>query len=75
MLAHNRAVKQQGGVRLIICLLPVKSPWLNAIEPKWVHAKRAIVEPTKVLTADEIKQRVCEYFECELLPSFVKKTT
>lgn len=73
--AHNAQVKQQGsGVRLIICLLPVKSPWLNAIEAKWVHAKRAIVEPTNVLTADEIKHRVCEYFGCEVLPSFVKKT-
>lgn len=71
---HNRQVKQQGGVRLILCLLPVKSPWLNAIEAKWVHAKRAIVEPINVLTADELKQRVCEYFGCELLPSFVKKT-
>lgn len=71
---HNQHVKQTGGLRLILCLLPVKSPWLNAIEAKWVHAKRAIVEPTKVLTADEIKQRVCDYFDCELLPSLVKKT-
>ena len=40
-------VKQQGqGVRILVCYLPVKSPWLNPIEPKWVHSKRAIVEPT-----------------------------
>ena len=71
---HNRQVKQTAGVRLILCLLPVKSPWLNAIEAKWVHAKRAIVEPTRLLTADELKQRVCDYFECELLPPLVKKT-
>ena len=32
--AHNRAVKQTGqGVRLVPCLLPIKSPWLNPIEP------------------------------------------
>ena len=74
VIEHNRDVKRHGGVRLILCFLPVKSPWLNAIEPKWVHAKRAIVEPTKVLTADEIKQRVCDYFDCKLLSSFVKKT-
>ena len=31
---HNRQVKQSGvEVRLIVCKLPVKSPWLNAIEP------------------------------------------
>ena len=36
---HNRQVKQTGkGVRLIVCQLPVKTPWLNAIEPKWIHA-------------------------------------
>ena len=30
---HNRRVKQDGtGVRIIPCYLPIKSPWLNAIE-------------------------------------------
>src|SRR5438105_3455573 len=30
---HNRQVKQRGvGVRIIACYLPIKSPWLNAIE-------------------------------------------
>jgi hypothetical protein len=34
---HNREVKKGGtGVRIVSCLLPIKSPWLNAIEPKWV---------------------------------------
>jgi transposase len=32
---HNRAVKRTGqGVRLVLCRLPSKSPWLNRIEPK-----------------------------------------
>jgi hypothetical protein len=32
--AHNRQVKQSGqGVRILPCFLPVKSPWLNPIEP------------------------------------------
>ncbi len=33
---HNRRVKNsgEGGVRIVSCLLPKKSPWLNAIEPK-----------------------------------------
>jgi transposase len=65
---HNRQVKQSGsGVRLIVCKLPVKSPWLNAIEPKWIHAKRAIVEPGRKLTAQALKTRVCAYFDCPLL--------
>jgi hypothetical protein len=34
---HNRKVKKSGeGVRIVSCLLPKQSPWLNAIEPKWV---------------------------------------
>jgi hypothetical protein len=60
--AHNRAVKQQGhGVRSLVGYLPVKSPWLNPIEPKWVHSKRAIVEPTRLLSTQELAERVCAY--------------
>jgi hypothetical protein len=63
--AHNHHVKRTGrGVRLVTCLLPSKSPWLNPIEPKWVHGKRAIVEPVRVLTAQEVAERVCAYYGC-----------
>jgi hypothetical protein len=62
---HNRAVKHEGhGVRILVCYLPVKSPWLNPIEPKWVHSKRAIVEPTRLLSAQEVADRVCAYHGC-----------
>jgi DDE superfamily endonuclease len=62
---HNRQVKQTGqGVRLVACRLPSKSPWLNPIEPKWVHGKRAIVEPDRVLSAQEIVERVYAYYGC-----------
>jgi len=62
---HNHQVKQPGhGVRLLVCCLPSKSPWLNPIEPKWVHGKRAIVEPARLLTAHELADRVCAYFNC-----------
>ena len=30
---HNHQVKQEGGVRLLTYLLPIKSPWLNPQEP------------------------------------------
>jgi len=60
---HNRQVKREGrGVRIIACQLPVKAPWLNPIEPKWVHGKRAVVEPARLLTAAELEERVCQYF-------------
>ena len=63
--AHNRRVKQAGGVRIVACPLPVKSRWLNRIEPKWVHGKRAIAEPERTLSARELIERICAYYGCE----------
>jgi hypothetical protein len=62
---HNRRVKREGGCRLLVFYLPSKSPWLNAIEAKWVHGKRAVVEPDRVLSVAELMQRICEYYTCE----------
>jgi transposase len=63
--AHNRRVKWSGrGVRIIACYLPIKSPWLNPIEPKWVHGKRRVVEPARLLPAAELIERVCAAFGC-----------
>jgi transposase len=64
--AHNQQARRAGGVRLIPCFLPTKSPWLNPIEPKWVHGKRRIVEPARLLTAREVEERVCAAFACPL---------
>ena len=62
---HNHTVKQTGqGVRILAGRLPRKSPWLNPIEPKWVHGKRAIVEPDRVLSAPEVMDRVYTYYGC-----------
>ena len=57
--AHNRAVKAgDAAVRIVPCPLPIKSPWLNPIEPKWVHGKQRIAEPTRLLTMEELETRV-----------------
>jgi len=70
--AHNRAVKRgEARVRIVVCPLPTKSPWLNPIEPKWMHGKRWIVEPARLLTADEIAVRVCTAFGCVHEPHLV----
>lgn len=70
--SHNRGVKQTGqGVRIVPCLLPSKSPWLNPIEPKWVHGKRAVSEPDRTLSADELEGRVCAYYGCPREPHLV----
>jgi transposase len=65
---HNREAKKKGGVRIIRCQLPSKSPWLNPIEPHWRHGKKAICEPDGELTKEMIEQRVCSYFKSEQLP-------
>jgi hypothetical protein len=62
---RNREVKKGGeGVRIVSCLLPKKSPWLNAIEPKWVHGKRKVVESDALLGSYELADRVCGVFGC-----------
>ena len=75
---HNRSVlaaEREGhtGVRIIPCWLPTKSPWLNRIEPHWVHGKRAIVEPARLLTAQELESRVCDYFGCQVVDHLAQK--
>ena len=63
---HHQQVKRGAeGVRLVVCHLPSKSPWLNPIEPKWVHGKRAVSEPDRLLTAVELEARVYTYYGCE----------
>jgi hypothetical protein len=70
--AHNRRVKEAGkGVRILTCLLPIKSPWLNPIEPRWVHAKRRVVATDRLLAGDELAQQVCEQFGCQHEPHLV----
>ncbi len=65
---QNRRAARGAGVRVDICELPVASPWLNNIEPCWTHAKKAVMEADRKLTAAEITTRVCEHFGCPLLP-------
>ena len=63
---HNQQIKRGAvGVRLVVCRLPSKSPWLNPIEPKWVHGKRAVSEADRLLSADELEARVYDYYDCE----------
>jgi hypothetical protein len=43
--AYNPAARETDEPRLIVHWPPTKSPWLNPIEPRWVHAKRGFVNP------------------------------
>jgi len=63
--AYNRAAKQTEQPCLLTFLLPKKSPWLNPIEPRWVHAKRKTCEPDGDLTAMDLKRRLAAHFGTE----------
>jgi hypothetical protein len=69
---HNQAAKRDDDVRLLTCLLPVKSPWLNPMEPHWVHAKRKTVEPAGELTVAELKRRLCAHFQVDINATTLK---
>lgn len=67
--AHNWRVRKRGtGVRILACYLPSRSPWLNPIEPKWMHGKRAVAEPDGLIYLAELERRVCVHFDCEIEP-------
>ena len=73
--AHNRSVKQRGhGVRLVVCGLPTQSPWLNRIEPKWLHGKRATCEPDGEVSRKVLRSRLCAHYGCENLATIKQKT-
>jgi len=59
---HNQRGKRGAeGVRLVVCHVPSKSPWLNPMEPKGVHGKRAVAEPDRRLSAADLEARVYAY--------------
>lgn len=74
---HNQKVRSQwregkAGLRVIPCWLPVKSPWLNPIEPCWLHGKRAVVEPERKLNLSELTERVYSHFKATPLALLAK---
>lgn len=64
--AYNLQAKRDGKVRLLTLRLPRKSPWLNPIEVRWLHAKRATWEPQRLLSLDELRERLSAYFGVQL---------
>lgn len=64
---HNRRAKAEGDVRLLTFLLPKKSPWLNTMEPRWVHAKRNVCEPDGEITPETMRRRLYAHFRTQPL--------
>ncbi len=69
---HNHHVRQHGGVRLLTFLLPSKSPWLNPMEPIWLHAKRKVAEPEAHLSVKMLKDRLSALFDTTLVSTSLK---
>ena len=70
---HNRQAKQEEqGVRLLTFLLPSKSPWLNPMEPIWLHTKRKVIEPDGDLSVKVLKERLCAQFDTNLEDAALK---
>lgn len=69
---HNQQVRQYGGVRLLTFLLPSKSPWLNPMEPIWLHTKRKVAEPAAQLSVKMLKERLSALFDTTLVNSSLK---
>ena len=65
--ARNRTARAEGGVRILAGVLPVEAPRRNPIEPEGAHGEKAIVEPERLLAANEARTRVCDYDGCEHL--------
>jgi transposase len=61
---HNRAQSgRSDGVRIAPYRLPTRSPWLNPIEPHWLHCKRAVYAVDHIPTIEEIRHAVDDYFD------------
>lgn len=67
---YRQQAKTTGGVRLLVCYLPSKSPWLNPIESRWTHAKRQTLEPSPLpLLPHQLRHHLFHYFGTKpLLP-------
>ncbi|GAC1385387.1 MAG: hypothetical protein NVSMB42_04680 [Herpetosiphon sp.] len=64
--ARAQSAGQIGGERRAHRSVPaaVEEPMADPIEPTWVHGKRAVLEPARVLTKQELIERVCAYYGC-----------
>ncbi len=69
---HNQHAKLTGDVRLLTVLLPSKSPWLNSMEPHWLHAKRKVAEFDGKLSVAMLKRRLCAHFQVPLVEALLQ---
>jgi hypothetical protein len=65
--SHNQRAKHSGDVRLLTYLLPSQSPWLNSMEPHWLHVQRKVAATDGKLPLAMLKRRLCAHFQVPLI--------
>ena len=67
---YNLNAKRTGKPRLLVWALPKRSPWLNPIEPHWMHAKQRICEPSNDdLSPYQLRQRIFQALRASFIAS------
>ena len=67
---YNQQAKAAGQPHLIVWTLPKRSPWLNPIEPHWLHAKKRVFEPSSAdLSPHELRQRIFQALDAKFIAS------
>jgi hypothetical protein len=62
MRRYNRWAGKHGRTRIVPYRPPVASPWLDPIEPHWLHCKRAVYSVDHNPTIKEIGHAIDDYF-------------
>jgi transposase len=71
---YNRQAKAEGKPRLLVWALPKRSPWLNPIEPHWLHAKKRVCEPSaNELTPRQLQHRVFHALNARFIASLSQR--
>ena len=65
---YNRQAKRNGHPRLLVWALPKRSPWLNPIEPHWMHAPKPICEPSNTdLSPHRLRPRIFQALKAKFI--------
>ena len=65
---YNLGAKRTGQPRLLVWALPKRSPWLNPIEPHWMHAKKRVCQPSNDdLSPHQLRQRIFQALKAKFI--------
>ncbi len=65
---HNRRVKCRRRLPPAGLSPAEQEPVAEPDRAQWAHGKRAVTEPERKLTGDELQRRLCDHYRCSRLP-------